>query len=576
MNSDSEETVKKVPAPAADSLDPLAECLDRPLNFAAAEPKTAPEPHAATVSTAAEFVLAALNETPTEAQCSPVSPCAKAVDSTAQTAGQSAATLACNTEVVGVATEESSLVEGQSHAIESEDRNAGASQATLSSIRPALLSTEKQLPFDSTHPAHLVSIQASGYAPSGRDDNDEEEPSVPSSTVRDPSVSQLAFSTLLSLAVVLVLLVAVRLIVPSLVESVRYAWYRGQLRAEYEMSGQRLQAVKLDSLADVSHLVSKRIGPSVVHIRMLQSSEQQSRLRGPLSRLQHPNQMFEGQGSGFVVDSDGYILTNDHVIDDVGQIEVTLSDGRRLDAYVVGSDPPTDLALLKVDAKGLMPIDWGDSEKVVVGSPVWALGSPFGLQQSVTFGIISGKHRVDLRGTRYEDDGKTNAAYGDLMQSDVALNPGNSGGPLANASGEVVGVNAAILGEHYRGISFSIPSKVARRVAEQLIKVGQVQRGWLGVRLVDLSADQRYDDEGNARPGVTIAGFDKSQPSPAEVAGMKIGDVIVTYDGQEVMGQTELRRMIAETDVGRQVSIEVLREDSRILLDVTLGKRENR
>jgi S1-C subfamily serine protease len=389
---------------------------------------------------------------------------------------------------------------------------------------------------------------------------------------RDSNPRQLAYSTLLSLIVVLVLLVAVRLIVPSLVESVRYGWYRGQLRAEYEMSGERLKHVSLDSLADVSQLVSQRVGPSVVHINLLQDPEHQS----PIQKILAPQaskHFVEGQGSGFVVDKAGYILTNHHVVDGVGRIDVTTSDGRRLEADVVGIDPPTDLALLKVDATDLMPINWGDSEQIVVGSPVWAVGSPFGLKQTVTFGIISGKHRVDLRGTRYESNLRAGAAYGDLMQSDVALNPGNSGGPLVNSMGDIIGVNAAILGETYRGISFSIPSKVAMRVAQQLVSAGEVARGWLGVFMKDLDDEQRFNSEGRAQAGVIVTGFPRTGASPAHDAGIEIRDVILSFNGKPVMNQIELMRFIGEADAGATVPIEVRRGDDAIALQVTLGKR---
>ncbi len=398
----------------------------------------------------------------------------------------------------------------------------------------------------------------------------EEFDSNPSS--RDSHPRQLAYSTLLSLMVVLVLLVAVRLIVPSLVESVRYGWYRGQLRAEYEMSGQRLKDISLDSLADVSHLVSQRVGPSVVHINLLQDPDNQSEMQKILMP-QVSKHFVEGQGSGFVVDKLGYILTNHHVVDGVGRIDVTTSDGRRLEAEVVGVDPPTDLALLKVDATDLLPINWGDSEQIVVGSPVWAVGSPFGLQQTVTFGIISGKHRVDLRGTRYETSVKAGTAYGDLMQSDVALNPGNSGGPLVNSKGEIIGVNAAILGETYRGISFSIPSKVAKRVAQQLVTAGEVARGWLGVSMRELDDEQRFNSEGRVQAGVAVIGFPRSGDSPAQDAGIKIGDIILSFNSKPVMNQTELMRFIGEADAGTVLPIEVRRGDNVISLEVTLGKR---
>ena len=410
-------------------------------------------------------------------------------------------------------------------------------------------------------PAALLDLQLSA--------NDETESKT---QFRDSHPRHLAYSTLLSLMVVLVLLIAVRLIVPSLVESVRYGWYRGQLRAEYEMSGERLKHVSLDSLADVSQMVSQRVGPSVVHINLLQGAEDQSPMQKILMH-QTPKYFVEGQGSGFVVDQAGYILTNHHVVDGVGKIDVTTSDGRRLEAEVVGVDPPTDLALLKVDATDLMPISWGNSEQIVVGSPVWAVGSPFGLQQTVTFGIISGKHRVDLHGTRYESSVRAGTAYGDLMQSDVALNPGNSGGPLVNSMGDVIGVNAAILGETYRGISFSIPSKVAMRVAQQLVKAGEVARGWLGVSMKDLEDEQRFNSEGRAQAGVLVIGFPRTGDSPAHDAGIEIGDVILSFNGKPVMNQTELMGFIGEADAGTVVPIEVRRGGDTLAMQVTLGKR---
>lgn len=410
-------------------------------------------------------------------------------------------------------------------------------------------------------PSALLDLQLSA--------NDETESKT---QFRDSHPRHLAYSTLLSLMVVLVLLIAVRLIVPSLVESVRYGWYRGQLRAEYEMSGERLKHVSLDSLADVSQMVSQRVGPSVVHINLLQGAEDQSPMQKILMH-QTPKHFIEGQGSGFVVDQAGYILTNHHVVDGVGKIDVTTSDGRRLEAEVVGIDPPTDLALLKVDATDLMPIRWGNSEQIVVGSPVWAVGSPFGLQQTVTFGIISGKHRVDLHGTRYESSVRAGTAYGDLMQSDVALNPGNSGGPLVNSMGDVIGVNAAILGETYRGISFSIPSKVAMRVAQQLVKAGEVARGWLGVSMRDLEDEQRFNSEGRAQAGVLVIGFPRTGDSPAHDAGIEIGDVILSFNGKPVMNQTELMGFIGEVDAGTVVPIEVRRGGDTLAMQVTLGKR---
>lgn len=391
-------------------------------------------------------------------------------------------------------------------------------------------------------------------------------------------------STLLSLLMVLALLFAARLMVPSLVESIRYGWYRGQLRAEYELSGQRLQNVSLDSLTDVSQLVSQRVGPSLVHINLLRKNlDQLNQLERMLGRS-HPLMRYEGQGSGFVIDASGYILTNHHVLEGVGEIEVTLSDGRQLAARVIGVDRLTDLAVIKVEAKDLMPVDWGNSDAVVVGTPVWAAGSPFGLQKTITFGIISGKHRIDLRGTKYQHDNELRGTadeqgirggnpYGDLMQSDVALNPGNSGGPLVNSSGEVIGVNAAIIGETYHGVSFSIPSKVAQRVASHLMAGSVVPRGWLGVEMEDLPVNERYAADGKAIPGVLIKRFPVDGPSPARDAGLATGDLIVEFAGQPVLSRIDLMRMISETEVGSRLEVVVLRNRARAAFEVVIGQR---
>ncbi|MEZ6135314.1 MAG: trypsin-like peptidase domain-containing protein [Pirellulaceae bacterium] len=395
------------------------------------------------------------------------------------------------------------------------------------------------------------------------------------STARQPrstSPLHLVASTILSLVMVLALLLIARLVVPSLVENIRYGWHRGQLRAEYEASGQRLKSISLDSLADVSQLVSQRVGPSVVHVNLLREQNNPN----ALAALLQSNELslrYEGQGSGFVIDRVGHILTNHHVIDGSGSIEVTLSDGRVLPASVVGKDSLTDLAVVKVDALDLMPVDWGNSDDVFVGMPVWAIGSPFGLQQTVTFGIISGKHRVDLRGTRYNDTVGGGNAYGDLMQSDVALNPGNSGGPLVNSQGEVVGVNAAILGETYRGVSFSIPSQVALRVATSLIIQGEVPRGWLGIYMMDEPIEQRFDQDGHAIPGVRIKAYPRSGPSPARDAGLLPGDLIVEFAGQPVFSQVELMKMIGESSVGSLQTVAVIRNGERSEFDVMIGKR---
>jgi len=335
------------------------------------------------------------------------------------------------------------------------------------------------------------------------------------------------------------------------------------------MSGQRLHNVSLNSLSEASELVSRRVGPSVVHINLMEVYEPSSdSIFGSVS----PHLQMVGQGSGVVLDTDGHILTNQHVIDDAGRVEVALSDGRRVVAEVIAIDPLTDLAVIKVKAEGLLPVEWGDSDKVDVGTPVWAVGSPFGLERTVTFGILSGKHRIDLKGTPYNSRDRGSTTYGDLMQSDVAVNPGNSGGPLVNSFGQIVGINTAIVGETYIGISFSIPSNVAKRVAADLIREGQVARGWLGVSL----SDPVVDDPSSTQPpirGALVREWARNGVSPAKSAGIRPGDIIVKFNDQDVTSHGSLMSLVAQADVGSTVPVEVFRDGVRQLFQVEIGRR---
>ena len=358
-------------------------------------------------------------------------------------------------------------------------------------------------------------------------------------------------------------LAAARYWVPSIIEEGRYAWRRGQLRADYEASGEGLSAVGMDSLAMAYQMVTQRVAPSVVHIEVIKTQDfEQSDIRS-IARGEPFGIPTSDQGSGVVVSEDGYIVTNDHVVSGGNVITVGLSDGRRVRGQVVGTDPLTDLALLKIDAEGLTPIQWADSDEAEVGTPVWAIGSPFGLDRTVTFGILSGKHRAAKAGTSYQD----------FMQSDVAVNPGNSGGPLVDGRGRLVGINTAIVGETYRGVSFSIPSNVAQRVYERLRKSGKFERGWLGVELAEVSDREVPGQDFRVRGAKVRALVDPT--SPAAKAGLTSGDIIVRFDGDDVSDQGALMRMVGNWPAGQTAVLDVIRNGLEKSISVEIGTRPN-
>ncbi len=361
------------------------------------------------------------------------------------------------------------------------------------------------------------------------------------------------------LATMAVMLVAARYAVPRIVEEIRYAWHRGELRAEYESGTEGLRNVSLDALSEAYQMVTAAVGPSVVHIDVQRRPQiDQASMARLLSSRTMP---LSDQGSGVVVDSTGYVLTNRHVIVDGEDITVTLSDGRRVPAIVVGMDELTDIALLRVDADRLMPIAWGDSDRCKVGSPVWAVGSPFGLDRTITFGILSGKHRMV----------RTSNQYQDFMQSDVAVNPGNSGGPLVDARGTLVGINTAIVGDTYQGVSFSIPSNVAKQVYERLRTTGRVERGWLGVALSEVADDQLVGDNARVR-GAMVSGM-TDPGSPAAIAGLEMGDLILKVGDRPITDIGHLMRIIGDLASGSIVKLGIIRGDESLEINVTLGSR---
>jgi serine protease Do len=269
-----------------------------------------------------------------------------------------------------------------------------------------------------------------------------------------------------------------------------------------------------------------------------------------------------GLGSGVIVDKDGYILTNNHVIKDADEIKVKLSDKREFKGKVIGTDPKTDIAVIKIDSNHLPVLKLGDSDKLKVGETVIAIGNPFGLSQTVTSGIVSATGRANVGIADYED----------FIQTDAAINPGNSGGALVNVRGELVGINTAIFSTSggYQGIGFAIPSNMAKTVMENLIKKGKVVRGWIGVSIQPITPDLAKqfgikDDKG------ALVG-DVVEDSPAEKAGLQRGDVIVEFDGREVADTSSLRNNVSGTPPGKKVTLKIMRDGKMQKVDVTIAE----
>ncbi len=278
---------------------------------------------------------------------------------------------------------------------------------------------------------------------------------------------------------------------------------------------------------------------------------------------EQPRRAPSALGSGFIIDSSGYVVTNNHVIEGADEIKVILQDDSTFDAVLIGTDEKTDLALLKIESDEELPaVEWGDSDAMRIGDWVIAIGNPFGLGGTVTAGIISARQR-DINAGPYDD----------FIQSDASINRGNSGGPMFNMDGEVIGVNTAIFSPSGGsvGIGFAIPSQLARNVIAQLRESGEVKRGWLGVRIQSVT-DELAEGLGlDEASGALVASV--TPDGPAEDAGIKQGDVILTFDGRRVPDMRRLPRMVAETRIGKAVDVEVWRNKSeRVTLQVTLGE----
>jgi serine protease Do len=349
--------------------------------------------------------------------------------------------------------------------------------------------------------------------------------------------------------------------------------------------GSALAQVK--GLPDFTELVDQ-VGPSVVNIRTLEKvSSREAQAASPdeemqelfrrffgvpmpapnAPRQQRPNrpepeqERPRGVGSGFVLSADGFIMTNAHVVDGADQVMVTLPDKREFKARIVGADKRTDVAVVKIEATGLPAVKIGDVNRLKVGEWVMAIGSPFGLENSVTAGIVSAKQR---------DTGD----YLPFIQTDVAINPGNSGGPLINMRGEVVGINSQIYSRSggFMGISFAIPIDEAMRVSEQLRATGRVQRGRLGVQ-IDQVSKEVAESLGLSKPqGALVRGVE--QGSPAEKAGLEAGDIILRFDGKLIEKSADLPRQVGNTKPGTVSKLQIWRRGSSKELSITVGEFE--
>ena len=322
-----------------------------------------------------------------------------------------------------------------------------------------------------------------------------------------------------------------------------------------------------NSIADIA----EKVGPAVVNIDTVRMvTTQLPSFEDPIFRRFFGREFEEfrrtipqkGTGSGFIINQEGYILTNEHVVRNADKIKVTLSDGREFIGEVIGSDVTSDMAIVKIQADHLPTVTLGDSDKLRVGEIVIAIGNPYGLQQTVTMGVVSAKGRSIPTGTGGH-------IYRNFIQTDTAINPGNSGGPLLNIKGEVVGINTAII-PYAQGIGFAIPINIAKRNIDDLINLGKVIRSWLGVYIQEVTPEIAEQFDLSEAKGVLVG--DVIGDSPAEEAGIKRGDIIVRVNDEEVNSPEELQDRIRSIEIGEKANVEVMREGKEITFVVKIGE----
>ena len=322
-----------------------------------------------------------------------------------------------------------------------------------------------------------------------------------------------------------------------------------------------------NSIADIA----EKNGPAVVNIDTVRMVETQNPfLDDPIFGHFFGDQFKEytrtipqkGTGSGFIINQEGYIITNEHVVHKADKIKVTLSDGREFTGEVIGSDTTSDMAIVKIEADHLPLVALGDSDKLRVGEIVVAIGNPYGLQQTVTMGVVSAKGRSIPTGI----EGRV---YKDFIQTDAAINPGNSGGPLLNTKGEVVGINTAII-PYAQGIGFAIPINIAKKNIDDLINLGKVRRSWLGVYIQEVTPEIAKQFNLTEAKGVLVGDVVKN--SPAEEVGIKTGDIIKKVNDEEVNSPEELQDKIGNIEIGKKTNIEIVRNGETISFIVKIGE----
>jgi serine protease DegQ len=280
-------------------------------------------------------------------------------------------------------------------------------------------------------------------------------------------------------------------------------------------------------------------------------------------RLGEQTERKSSLGSGVIVSSEGYILTNHHVVEAADEIEIALADGRKAKASIIGSDPDTDLAVIKINMEGLPSITFGRSDQAKVGDVVLAIGNPFGLGQTVTMGIISALGRTQLGINTYEN----------FIQTDAAINPGNSGGALIDAQGNLIGINTAIFSQSggSLGIGLSIPTAIVKQIMKQIIQTGNVTRGYIGVEVQDLTQELAESFKLNSTEGALIAGVLKN--GPAYNAGIKPGDILIAVEGKPVASSSDMLNLIADLSPGQTATFSVMRNQEEKSLIISISKR---